>query len=775
MHTSFITQHQVETTALLEVKIPFKGRRRPRYRYLEGREPQFKLSAVNSSKALQPSDGASRERHSNDTGGARLEHFRDRYGLSALAIYAALSSGFIGRSVADGLSSSYIGRTSDPTVYIWLLSWWPYAISHRLNPIITYVVWAPGGFNLAWTTSMPLAALAATPLTNAFGPVAAYNLLSILAPAAAAWSGFLLCRGITADYIAAIVGGYIFGFSAYILAETRGHLPLILIFPVPLAVLLISNRLGGCISTFRFSLLLGAVLLTAFLCWAELYATMTLFGAIALGLGLFYGANAIRERIRHLLIPITGAYAVSLIAVVPYLYYFFQPGYPHSPINSPRIYSADLLNLVLPTPVNALGDIGLIENAARRVAGNSLETGAYFGLPLLAITLWFAWERWREPIARVLITFLIIVCVLMFGPRLHVNGNELFGMPWKIASHLPLLRHALPVRFSLYAFLGLAIIVSMWLSVPRPAGLKLAVIVLLAISLCPNLRSSFWSKNNDTPEFFIRGDYRRYLKPGENVIVLPYGINGSSMLWQAAAEFYFQMTGGWTSITPREFQRWPIVGAMLTRTYLPDVTPQLRAFMAAHGVRTILAAGSESEFWQPMLSPLDNAPVRSGGVVIYSTSPDKLPVSQAQSALEMERRSNLARFSALLFAARGYIAQHGDPAQLTPMRAQSLGLLPPHWVTDPDVRTNNGLYLGPWGVDEVALGVVGSYQGLQPVIRKYGAAAAQIFFPFPKRLIEPPDGDTFMRLLVMVFDRNGLTQAVLAAESVQTSNRSPGR
>ncbi|MBV8356533.1 MAG: hypothetical protein JO189_01150 [Deltaproteobacteria bacterium] len=722
---------------------------------------------MNSSKALQPTDGASPERRSIYAGGARLERFRDRYGLSALMIYAALSFGFIGRSITGGLSSRYIGRSNDPTVYMWLLSWWPYAIAHRLNPMITYAVWAPDGFNLAWTTSMPLPALLAAPLTNAFGPVVAYNVLCILAPAAAAWGCFLLCRRITADYLAAAAGGYVFGFSAYMLAETRGHLPLVLVFPVPLALLLLLKRLEGSIGSFWFSILLGVVLATAFLCWAELYATMALFGAVALGLALFFGGDAMRQRLRDLLIPIGAAYALSLIVVLPYLYYFFQPGYPRSPINSPRMYSADLLNLLFPTLVNALGGIGFVENIARRFGANSLETSAYFGLPLIAIALWFAWERWREPMTRVLVTFLVIVCVLMLGPRLHVNGHELFGMPWKIASHLPLLRHALPVRFSLYAFLGLAIIVSMWLSAPRPAGVKLAAIVLLAIFLCPNLHSGFWSRNNDTPEFFMRDDYLRYLKPGENIIALPYGINGSSMLWQAAAAFYFRMAGGWTSITPHEFQSWPIVGAMLTRTYIPEMTLQLHAFMAAHGVRTILVTDSEAEFWHPMLAPLDSSPIRSGGVVVYSTSPGKLPAFQAQSALEMERRSNLARFSALLRAAHEYIAQNEDMAELTPMRAQEKGLLPPHWVTDPDVRTNNGLYLGPWDGNKVALGVVGTYWGLQPLIEKYHAAAAKIFFPFPKRLTEPPEGDTFMRLLVMVFDRNGLAQAILTAESIR--------
>ena len=719
--------------------------------------------AVGSSKALL--DGGSLEVCSDDQGVARPARLRDRYGLLALAIYAALSLGFIGRSVAGDLSASYIGRSNDPTVYMWLLSWWPYALAHRLNPMITRSVWAPGGFNLAWTTSMPLVALFAAPLTTALGPVAAYNILCIVAPVIVAWSGFLLCRKITADYIAAVVGGYIFGFSAYMLAEARGHLPLILGFPIPLAVLLVMKRLEGRVSASGFSLLLGVVLATVFLCCAELYATMTLFGVIALGLVLFYGEHGLRGRIRRLLIPITIAYSVSLIAVLPYLYFFFRPGYPRSPINSPNAYSADLLNLILPTPVNVLGNVGFIEKVTQCFSGNSLEAGAYLGLPLIAITFWFAWEQWREPATRLLATFLVIVCVLMFGPRLHVNGNELFGMPWKIALHLPLLRDALPVRFSLYAFLGLAIIVAMWLSASRPPGLKLAAIALLAISLCPNLRSAFWKTSNDTPEFFTRGDYQGYLKPGENVLLVPYGIKGGSMLWQAAARFYFRMAEGWTSITPREFQSWPIVNALLTRTYIPDVTLQLLAFMAAHDVQTILVTDHESSFWEPMLAPLNSAPIRVGGVVIYSTAPGELAAFRAVSAVEMERRSNLTRFSTLVLAARDYLAPNGDSAELTPMRAQQMGLLPAHWVTDPDVRTNNGLYLGSWGTDEVAVGIVGSYQGLQPVIDKYGTDARRIFFPFPKTLIEPPRGDSFMRLLVMIFDHKGLIQAARAAES----------
>src|SRR5205807_7716604 len=120
--------------------------------------------------------------------------------------------------------------------------------------------WAPAGFNLAWTTPMMLPAILVAPLTVAFGPVVAYNVLCVLAPAIAAWTCFFLCRKITASYLAAMAGGYIFGFSAYSLAETRGHPLLVFVFPLPLAMLLTLYRLEGRLSAWRYSLLTATVL-----------------------------------------------------------------------------------------------------------------------------------------------------------------------------------------------------------------------------------------------------------------------------------------------------------------------------------------------------------------------------------------------------------------------------------------------------------------------------------------------------------------------------------
>lgn len=55
-------------------------------------------------------------------------------------------------------------------------------------------------------------------MTTTAGPVVAYNILALLAPALAAWGCFMLCRGLTGEFRPALAGGYVFGFSTYVLA-----------------------------------------------------------------------------------------------------------------------------------------------------------------------------------------------------------------------------------------------------------------------------------------------------------------------------------------------------------------------------------------------------------------------------------------------------------------------------------------------------------------------------------------------------------------------------
>jgi hypothetical protein len=691
---------------------------------------------------------------------------RDPAGVAALAIYLALALIIFGRGLVRDPAGSFVGRTADPSVYMWFLVWWPYAIAHRLNPFVTGLLWAPGGFNLTWTTGIPLAGLVAAPITARFGPVVAYNLLCLAGPALAAWTAFLVCRRITARFWPSFAGGYIFGFSAYVLAQIRAHLVLILIFPVPLALLLVLRRFADEIRAASFIALMALVLVAAFMLSLEMFATMTFFGAIALALATMLGTDESRRRIYTIVPQLALSYLIVLVVVSPYLYYFFQPGFPRSAVNSPGGYSADLLNLIVPTRANALGTLGVLTPLSQRFR---FEAGAYVGLPLIAIAVIFVRARWAEMSCRLLAWFILIVAIASFGPRLHVASVELFGLPWKLMQHIALIKNALPDRFPMYSFLALSIIAACWFAddgVGRRA--KFCGVAALVIFLSPNLSARFWISPLDLPAFFAAGRYRQYLAPGETVAILPFGAAGPSMLWQAASAMDFRMAGGWTSIMPREFQRWPAVNAMLFNSYIPGFTDQLKAFLAHHDAATLIVADDEPPFWNPMMAPLGPTPIATGGVEIYRFAPSDLAPWHNVTALEMERRSAAARFDSLLVAAQKYLADGGNLDQLSPRRIESLGLLPPHSANEAGVRTGNGLYLGVLGDGPVSdglvcVGVVGSLDALRPLIAKYRVDAARIYFPYPRELTGSPSGDTFMRQLVIAFDRGGLARAASKA------------
>ncbi len=70
-------------------------------------------------------------------------------GFGAFLIYLAIAFLFFGRGHLIGhFSDRFIGRDADPSQMMWLLEWWPYALSRHLNPFLTNYVWGPVGFNV---------------------------------------------------------------------------------------------------------------------------------------------------------------------------------------------------------------------------------------------------------------------------------------------------------------------------------------------------------------------------------------------------------------------------------------------------------------------------------------------------------------------------------------------------------------------------------------------------------------------------------------------------
>jgi hypothetical protein len=663
---------------------------------------------------------------------ARIGRLIDAGAAYAALIYLACSLLFFGRGLVGHLRTRKIGIGADPSAFIWYLQWWPYAISHALNPLFTNLLWAPDGATLAWSTAIPLPAVAAWPLTHFLGPVAAFNLICLVGPPLAGFSAYLLCRWITGAFWPSLMGGFIFGFSPYMLGKMLGDVNLLMVFPLPLAVLVALEYYRGEIGASGHAIALAALLVVQFLCFPELLATMTLFAGFAFAVALIVIPE--RRRILTMLFPTGAGYGIAAVVLSPYLYEMLARRSPGREIYPLATYSADLANLVVPTATNLLGLIAPAQKISATFTGLIFENGACLTIPLIVIAE--AWRRrhWNEPATKLAFLMLVIACVAMLGPDLHLLGHHTIAMPWALMEHLPFVAIALPVRYSVYAFLALAIITALWLAqATLRRGTKLAAAAIVVVFLLPNPSAGFWVSGVDTPELFRTGQWRQFISPGEIILPLPYARKGNSMMWQAAADMSFRMASGYTSVTPHQFSRLPIVNYLMGAIDLPEAADHLRAFIASKQVSAIVAVSSDPHFpqWQPVLDQLGIAPVTAGGTAIYRISPESFANYAALSGVALERRAVALRMDVLVEACAKYLALGKPIGALSPLVLKSADLLPATWAVSPHALALHDYDVIP--VDgRVGIAMGGTYDALRPLAERYRALATRIDYPYPK-------------------------------------------
>jgi len=703
-----------------------------------------------------------------------MAHVNSHYGryerTAAFVFFLALSILLFGRGLAGHLTTAYIGREADPPIYMWFMRWWRYALDHRVNPFLTDLLWAPLGFNLAWSAFIPLPAWVAIPIGCWFGEAAAYNILCLVALPLATLSAFLLCRRVTGAFWPSILGGYIFGFSPYTLGQMLGgHLNLILAFPVPLAALTGLRRLDGEISARRFTLEIAALLIVQFLCGIELFATMTVFGGFALLIAIVFFGGETRARLLGLIGSLAAAYAIAMIVVSPYLYYLFALGFPHGPIWSPGNFTADLLNFFIPTETNLLGAFGFARAITGTFGADIYENAAYIGIPLLIVIEAYWRAAWRTSAGSFLITMLAIAIVASLGPALRVGGSAIFPMPWAIVGRLPLISIALPVRFSVYTALLISLIAAIWLSSASVrSSTKNLTAALIVLFFAPNPSTSFWVSRLDPPAFFADRLYEKELSPREIILPLPFPHTGKSMYWQAQSDMYFRMAGGWTRNSPFEFVRMPIVDLFYGQTDLPEAGDQLKAYLARFDVTAIVADPSYERFdtLEPALASLGVAAEQSGGVLIYKIPPGKFAAYAKLTGAEIEARALALRFDTVLAATADYIAGGNDPLKLSAPELKRLNLLPPDWQIATAPNSVSSWSVGVLADKRIGIALWGSPQGVKPLLDRY-LDKAELLYPAPSRWNprSSPSEDQLAPILV-IFDR---AQVEAAARQLKSS------
>jgi hypothetical protein len=539
--------------------------------------------------------------------------------------YLFVSVLLFGVPVLRHLGSSFVGAGGgDAKLYVWDLGWWPHAIVSGLNPFHSGVVWAPSGVNMAWVTGLPGPALLMFPVSRLFGAVVASNVLAMLAPALGAWAAFLLCREITDRPWPSLVGGYLYGFSTYEIAQMHGHLNLFLMFPVPLAAYLVVRFAHGNLSRRRFEWWLALVLVAEFSISTEVFATMTFFGAIALGGALLLDAP-LRARARELLVPLGLAYALAAIPLAPYIWYATS-NVPPALSNGIGGTSVDLLSYLIPRTTTLIGG-SHFASFTSSFRSNTSEDGAYL-TPLLLVTLGVVLATgWRDRVIRLLFAFTGVAALLSFGGSLQIHGRRTVPLPWWIFERVPVLKDALPERFTMYVWLGIAVIVARWLATQNPrraleAAIPWASVGMAAVLLLPNLSLPNLSRPITIPPFFATDEYRRYLSPGETILIVhSLEDEGDEMLFQELSGFFFRMPQGHTGPEPAAFANDAIWQAMRTGEPFGVTATQLQGWLADHGVGAVVVAADIAQRGRLLLTTATGSgPHPVGGIVLYPMS-----------------------------------------------------------------------------------------------------------------------------------------------------------
>jgi len=559
-------------------------------------------------------------------------------GLIALAIYLAVFIAWYALPLIKNLNVPNVRQNwTDPNFYTWALRWWPYAVSHWINPLYSHQIGAPAGYNLAWATTSPPVALLLWPVTAVFGPVTSFNLTLLLAPPLSAWAAFLVARRLTGRFWPALLGGAVYGFCIYELQHSVSGQPNLTVNAVlPLMVYLVLLWWDGTLGRTGFVIWMTVAMALEFYIFVEAFAELTVLWVLVLVIGFAVAGRGARRKVARLA-GLTGiAYAGALVLASPYLIYALTHN-SNTLTRQQPMYSLDLVGLIVPRPDRVFGLRSLGAYAGHTLSHYSLS--AYVGIPLLVVVLALAIFAWRSRVTRLVVITFVVIIALAVGPNLIVGGTQVVALPWGSLWSLPIARSAEPSRFILFGYLVLGIALALWLAAPvrsrllRAARWGLGLLAIAAIfANLPTFYSVVVPKPpvdnpaamrpvNELPAFITAGMYRQYLSPGEIVVVVSHRGN-AGMLFQASSDFYFRIAGGFVNASMSRVDSLPEPVAVLTHP-TRDRGKEFNAYVRAAGVGAILVEQAWAEPWTKVFSKLHLHGTTVGGVIIYPIPPPK--------------------------------------------------------------------------------------------------------------------------------------------------------
>jgi hypothetical protein len=471
--------------------------------------------------------------------------------------------------VIPGFSHHILSHFNDLGLTSWFIGWVPYALLHGQNPFFSNYLFVPQGVNLAQNTEAPLLGLVMAPVTLLSGPVVSTNLLMVFSMPVSATAAFVVLRKWRVWLPAAALGGLLYGFSPFMLAQADAH-PVFIFAPIPpFIALTVANIIQRRGSPRRLGLQLGLLVSAQYLVDQEILATVALLTGVAIVCVLISGQTTFREFVRNVAVPAATALVV-IVVILAYPVWMLVAGPQHvsaPPWPTVNPYHYDLFSFVGPGQFQrvALG----MRSLGLRVSSKAgpVEYGGYIGIPLIVLSGFFAWRSRRSPRMQLTVVLLFVSALLSLGPYLSVDGHATrIPLPFLLLVHLPLLDNLLPSRMAFETGSFLAALIAFGLDDGRRVSPRtgahsrtrerrirhrssavLAAVTLIVIvgSLLPTWPYAV------RPVARLPTAVQRAIPPGDPVaITYPYDSNFQTdpMIWQSEAGFPFRLIGGYAYI-----------------------------------------------------------------------------------------------------------------------------------------------------------------------------------------------------------------------------------
>lgn len=466
------------------------------------------------------------------------------YLLCAVVLYSGLWS---------GLGDSYlVDSGSDQRQWEWFFAVTADNVFGLHNPLFTGLQNAPLGVNLMANTAMLGLSVPLAPLTAALGAQVTWAVVLTGGLAATAWAWYrLLARRFVRTRRSAVLGGAFCAFAPPMISHGNAHPNFLVLFAIPLIIDRILRLCEGSRPT-RDAVLLGLLLTYQIFLGEEallLAATGLLLYAFGHAVADPDAARAVAGRLLRGL-GIAALVAVPLVAVPLYWQFY-----------GPQSYRSVLHGEVGNNPM------ALLEYATRSLAGderraaalslNRTEENAFFGWPLVVLTVVLVVRMWRRPLVRALGFTALAAAVLSFGRNIPLPGTErTLPGPWRLVGELPVYESVIESRMAMVCVPAIGILLALAcdrLATPRlrserERSHRLLGWAALAAALLPLVPTPYRTVDRDpTPAFIADGTWREHIRDGRTLVPVPVPSPSDNLAlgWQLDADLGFALPGGY--------------------------------------------------------------------------------------------------------------------------------------------------------------------------------------------------------------------------------------